>query len=74
MMCADPKCNGALRVTHTYTVRQEKFQRAVCIECGSIHRISSTAIPVHARGEGAKAHATRARQATRCENTSSSPF
>ena len=73
MMCADPDCNGPLRVTHTYTVRQEKFQRAVCVECGSIHRISSTATPVRARGEGAKAHATRARQANQCEITSS-PF
>jgi len=72
MMCSDHSCRGSLRVTHTYTVGQEKFQRATCSECGTVYRLSTTATPVTARGEGAKAHAARARKL--CEAPASTPF
>lgn len=58
MMCA---CGGKIRVTHTYPVGLEKFQRARCPECGTVYRLSTKATPVTVRGEGAKAHAARAR-------------
>lgn len=66
-MCAEPNCDGQLRVSHTYTCKQQKFQRAVCVKCGSIHRIASTATLVTVRGDGAKAYAARAKKI--CETT-----
>lgn len=70
-MCAHPDCDGQLRVTHTYTRGSEKFQRAVCSDCGRIHRVASLATLVTARGEGAKAHAARAERA-QCDASSPS--
>lgn len=64
MMCAKQDCDGKLRVTHTYPHQLTKFQRAVCAECGGIHRIASEATLVTARGEGAKAHAARIQRTT----------
>lgn len=60
MICTKESCGGGLRVTHTYTLDRWKFQRATCLRCGRVHRLTTTAAPVKARGEGAKAHAARA--------------
>lgn len=69
MRCAISTCEGTLRVSHTYTVESEKFQRAICSKCGTIHALSTQAAPVTARGEGAKAQASRAKKT--CEESSS---
>lgn len=68
MICSKKDCGGELRVTHTYTVIAAKFQRAACERCGLVHRLTTTAQPAEARGEGAKAHANRRlREVTRSE-------
>lgn len=74
MICAEQGCDGHLRVTHTYSVEQQKFQRAVCQRCGTIHCLTTVASPVLARGEGAKANAARAKKLAEPCAESSSPF
>lgn len=61
MNCAQVNCRGTLRVTHTYTEASGKWQRAVCSDCGTVHRLDIEATVVTGRGDGAKAHAARAR-------------
>ncbi len=60
MNCTKPSCTGRLRVTHTYTEKSSKYQRAVCDRCGRVHTLSTVAAVVAARGDGAKARARRA--------------
>lgn len=62
MKCAVPTCEGTLRVSHTFTIESEKFQRAVCSKCGTVHALETQATVVTARGDGAKARAARARE------------
>jgi hypothetical protein len=62
MNCAIPNCLGELRISHTYPVASEKFQRATCQVCGTIHALATQATIVTARGDGARAQASRARQ------------
>jgi len=71
MNCAVPSCEGELRISHTYPVASEKFQRAICQECGTIHALATQATIVTARGDGAKAQAARARQTSTCTEPSS---
>lgn len=59
MKCSHKGCSGTLRVTHTYTGLDSKFQRANCPDCGSVYCCETTVTLVTARGEGAKAHAAR---------------
>jgi hypothetical protein len=66
MKCSVTQCCGSLRVSHTYTVGNRKFQRATCTECGGVHRLNIEATIVSARGEGAKAYAARAKEETQC--------
>lgn len=61
MDCTKMNCPGKLRVTHTYTVRSSKYQRAECEACGRVHTLQTVALAVGARGDGAKAKAARAR-------------
>ena len=61
MMCSH--CEGDLKVTHTYTVKDVRYARAVCDDCGKVHRLDTFVSPVDARGQGAKAHAARAKKA-----------
>ncbi len=60
MNCTKSNCAGKLRITHTYTVRSSKYQRAECEACGAVHTLQTVAQPVAARGDGAKARARRA--------------
>lgn len=60
MNCTKTGCAGRLRITHTYTVRSSKYQRAECEVCKSVHTLQTVAEPVAARGDGAKARARRA--------------
>lgn len=70
MKCTD--CRAKLTVTHTYPVKNARFQRAVCPECGMIHKVQSKVTPVRYRGDGAKAAARRYRiLSDREENQSS---
>lgn len=57
MKCTE--CKGRLTVSHTYSVKNARFQRAVCVECGMIHKVTSKVTPVKYRGDGAKASARR---------------
>lgn len=68
MNCAIPNCKGELRISHTYPVASEKFQRAICQECGTVHALNTQASVVTNRGEGAKAQAARAKKV--CETQS----
>ena len=70
MNCAIPDCGGTLRIKHTYTVASEKFQRAVCETCGTVHALATQATVVRERGDGAKAQASRAQRMT-CNEPSS---
>lgn len=70
MNCAIPKCTGTLRVSHTYTVATERFQRAICQTCGAVHALATQAAVVSERGDGAKALASRARE-DECTDSSS---
>ena len=54
-------CNGKLRVTHTYSSGDTKYQRAVCEDCRTPHCLTTTAVVATKRGDGARARA-RARQ------------
>lgn len=58
MICAETGCGGRLKVTHTYTMYQWKFQRASCVNCGETYCVTSEASRVERRGDGAKAKAT----------------
>ena len=60
MNCTKTNCTGRLRITHTYTVKSSKHQRAECDQCGRVHTLSTVAEPTAARGDGAKARASRA--------------
>lgn len=60
MNCTKPACEGTLRITHTYTVRSSKYQRAECQACGRVHTLQTVAQPAEGRGHGAKALARRA--------------
>ena len=70
MNCAVPDCEGELRISHTYPVASEKFQRAICQNCGTVHALQTQATIVRERGDGAKAQASRAQRLT-CNETSS---
>jgi hypothetical protein len=59
-----PLCDQRLKVTHTYPAGQVRFQRAVCVPCGAVFRLDTKLEPVTKRGEGAKARARQAEQAT----------
>lgn len=61
MKCATDKCEGTLRVTHTYTVSVKKYQRAVCEQCKTVWRLDTVAVkPV--QGQGARAMANKERK------------
>ncbi len=62
MKCAILECKGELRISHTYPVASEKFQRAICQKCGTVHALNTQATVVTSRGEGAKARAARAKK------------
>ena len=62
---------GELRISHTYPVASEKFQRATCERCGTVHALATQATVVTSRGDGAKAQASRARLSA-CEEPSPS--
>jgi len=55
-----PKCDGQLRVTHTYSLGLKKFQRAVCRKCKVVCRLDTLVAIVLGRGDGAKARALQA--------------
>lgn len=60
MNCTKTGCPGRLRVTHTYSVKSAKYQRAECDDCKRVHTLQTLAEPVQQRGDGAKARARRA--------------
>lgn len=63
MKCVRDGCRGELRVTHTYTVEHQRFQRARCQGCGAVHALTAEARLASAQGRGAKALAAAARRA-----------
>lgn len=65
MNCTKPNCVGKLRITHTYTEKSSKYQRAVCDRCGRVHTLQTVAVQA-AHGDGAKARARRAAKETSC--------
>lgn len=66
MNCTKNGCTGRLRITHTYTVRSSKYQRAECDLCSRVHTLQTVAEPTAARGDGARARAQRAKKGPSC--------
>lgn len=63
MKCSQKACDGQLDVTHTYTVETVKYQRAVCVRCGTVYRLDTVAVLARP-GAGARAMANRAKKDT----------
>lgn len=58
MKCEQP-CRGELRITNTYGLDDQKFQRAFCTTCKRVYSLETERRPVLKRGDGAKARAAR---------------
>jgi hypothetical protein len=64
------RCQGKLRVSHTYSQQGAKFQRAVCELCGQVHCVTSfiRIEPVTRVGQGAEGRATNLRNGVPLED------
>jgi hypothetical protein len=57
-------CGGTIRVTHTYGLKDQKFQRGYCDKCRLVFCLETLLTPVVSKGDGARARAQRAQEKT----------